>query len=139
MKSKFATKYQDRIQDIKASDETRLKNIKMYEETGSLYNFKEESSENKIENTNIFTNNKLFAFKEKLKWGFKNKEGNTIVEPKFELVTEFNDYGFAGIKQNDKIGDMIVTVEIQIPQDLSVEEIDLYKKLQELRGGKRVF
>lgn len=44
-----------------------------------------------------------------------------------------------GIKQNDKIGDMIVTVEIQIPQDLSVEEIDLYKKLQELRGGKRVF
>ena len=51
MKSKFATKYQDRIQDIKASDETRLKNIKMYEETGSLYNFKEESSENKIENT----------------------------------------------------------------------------------------
>ena len=44
-----------------------------------------------------------------------------------------------GIKQSDKIGDMIVTVEIQIPQDLSVEEIDLYKKLQELRGGKRVF
>ena len=44
-----------------------------------------------------------------------------------------------GIKQNDKIGDMIVTVEIQIPHDLSVEEIDLYKKLQELRGGKRVF
>lgn len=44
-----------------------------------------------------------------------------------------------GIKQNDKIGDMIVTVEIQIPQDLSVEEINLYKKLQELRGEKRVF
>ena len=43
------------------------------------------------------------------------------------------------IKQNDKIGDMIVTVEIQIPQDLSVEEINLYKKLQELRGEKRVF
>ena len=61
MKSKFATKYQDRIQDIKASDETRLKNIKMYEETGSLYNFKEESSENKIENTK--TENKLIISK----------------------------------------------------------------------------
>ncbi len=61
MKSKFATKYQDRIQDIKASDETRLKNIKMYEETGSLYNFKEESSENKIENTK--TENKLITSK----------------------------------------------------------------------------
>ena len=61
MKSKFATKYQDRIQDIKASDETRLKNIKMYEETGFLYNFKEESSENKIENTK--TENKLITSK----------------------------------------------------------------------------
>ena len=61
MKSKFATKYQDRIQDIKASDETRLKNIKMYEETGFLYNFKEESSENKIENTK--TENKLIISK----------------------------------------------------------------------------
>ena len=61
MKRKFATKYQDRIQDIKASDETRLKNIKMYEETGSLYNFKEESSENKIENTK--TENKLITSK----------------------------------------------------------------------------
>lgn len=61
MKSKFATKYQDRIQDIKASDETRLKNIKMYEETGSLYSFKEESSENKIENTK--TENKLITSK----------------------------------------------------------------------------
>lgn len=38
LKSKFATKYQERIQDIKMSDETRLENIKLYEETGSLYN-----------------------------------------------------------------------------------------------------
>lgn len=38
LKSKFAVKYKDRIQDIKSSDETRLENIKHYEETGSLYN-----------------------------------------------------------------------------------------------------
>lgn len=63
-----------------------------------------DSNGNKIENTNIFTNNKLFAFKEKSKWGFKNKEGNTIVEPKYELVTEFNEYGFAGIKSNGRWG-----------------------------------
>lgn len=37
-----------------------------------------------------------------------------------------------GIKQNKKVGDMIVTVEIQIPQDLTEEEIDLYKKLRQL-------
>lgn len=37
-----------------------------------------------------------------------------------------------GIKQNNKIGDMIVTVEIQIPQNLTDEEISLYKRLQEI-------
>ena len=40
MKSKFASKYQERIRDIKASNETRLENIKLYEQTGSLYNVK---------------------------------------------------------------------------------------------------
>lgn len=37
-----------------------------------------------------------------------------------------------GIEQNDKVGDMIVTVEIQIPKSLSEEEIDLYKRLAEI-------
>lgn len=37
-----------------------------------------------------------------------------------------------GIEQNNKIGDMIVTIEIQIPKDLSEAEINLYKKLQEI-------
>ena len=36
-----------------------------------------------------------------------------------------------GVVQKDKIGDMIITVEIKIPQDLSQEEIALYKKLAE--------
>ena len=37
-----------------------------------------------------------------------------------------------GIEQNNKIGDMIVTVEIQIPKNLSDEEISLYKRLAEI-------
>lgn len=40
-----------------------------------------------------------------------------------------------GIEQNNKIGDMIVTVEIQIPKNLSNEEIELYKKLQEISSS----
>ena len=39
-----------------------------------------------------------------------------------------------GIRQNSKVGDMIVTVEIQIPQDLTDEEVELYKKLRQLKG-----
>ena len=37
-----------------------------------------------------------------------------------------------GIVQNEKVGDMIITVEIRIPKNLSKEELDLYKKLSEI-------
>ena len=37
-----------------------------------------------------------------------------------------------GLVQNNKIGDMILRVEIQIPKNLSEEELDLYKKLEEI-------
>lgn len=37
-----------------------------------------------------------------------------------------------GIVQNEKIGDMIVVLEVKIPKALSKEEIDLYKKLAEV-------
>ena len=33
-----------------------------------------------------------------------DKEGNIIIEPKYDMVTEFNSYGFAGIKQGNKWG-----------------------------------
>jgi DnaJ-class molecular chaperone len=37
-----------------------------------------------------------------------------------------------GIVQNNHVGDMIITVEIKIPKNLSNEEINLYKKLEEI-------
>ena len=42
-----------------------------------------------------------------------------------------------GLVQNNKIGDMIVTVEIKIPQNLSEEEIDLYRRLEKLSENIR--
>ena len=40
-----------------------------------------------------------------------------------------------GIVQNNQIGDMIITVEIKIPHNLSQQELDLYKKLAECSTG----
>ena len=37
-----------------------------------------------------------------------------------------------GINLNGKIGDMILTVEIQIPKNITSEEVELYKKLKQL-------
>ena len=59
---------------------------------------------NPIQNTSIFTENTLFAYQENGKWGFRDKEGNTVIQPVYDMVTESNSYGFAGIKQNGKWG-----------------------------------
>ena len=40
-----------------------------------------------------------------------------------------------GIESEGKTGDMIITVEIQIPKTLTNEEIELYKKLQEISSA----
>lgn len=40
-----------------------------------------------------------------------------------------------GIVQNNKIGDMIITIEIKIPKNLTGEEIELYKKLESISSG----
>lgn len=50
---------------------------------------------------------------------------NTSSGQKFRLSGE-------GLEQEDKKGDMIVTVNIEIPQKLSEEEIKLYKKLKDI-------
>lgn len=60
---------------------------------------------NEISNVDIFTNLEIFAFvNEDGKWGFKNKEGNIVVEANYDMVTELNSYGFAGIKKDNKWG-----------------------------------
>ena len=52
----------------------------------------------------ILTENKLFAIYKDGKWGFEDKDGNIKVDCSYEYVTEFNRYGFAGVKQNGKWG-----------------------------------
>ncbi|MCI8362491.1 MAG: WG repeat-containing protein [Clostridia bacterium] len=59
---------------------------------------------NLINNKEIFTQNSVFSYNKNGKWGFVNKEDNIIVEAKYDMVTEFNNYGYAGICINDKWG-----------------------------------
>ena len=59
---------------------------------------------NELKNTEVYPNNTLFAKKEGDKWGFTDKNGNTVVEAKYDKVTEFNEYGFAGVRLDGKWG-----------------------------------
>ena len=59
---------------------------------------------NIISNQTIFPEKQLLAVKQGEKWGFVNQVGEMKVEPKYDMVTEFNQYGYAGIKQDGKWG-----------------------------------
>ena len=59
---------------------------------------------NIISNKDILQNNKLFAYNQNGKWGFVDSNENIVVEAKYDIVTEFNQYGFAGVKKGNKWG-----------------------------------
>lgn len=60
-------------------------------------------------------------------------EGNLSLKipPKTHSGQKFRLAG-QGIKQNGKIGDLIVIIDIEIPQSLSDDEVKLYEKLKKL-------
>ncbi len=57
-----------------------------------------------LSNKEIYKSNKLFAKSKDGKWGFVDNNDNVIVENKYDMVTEFNEYGFAGIRLDQKWG-----------------------------------
>ena len=59
---------------------------------------------NKQEAKNIFTENKIFAQQKDGKWGYVDKNGNTVVEFKYEMATDINKYGFGAFKLDGKWG-----------------------------------
>ena len=61
-------------------------------------------SGNKLNAKDIFPNNQLYAKKINDKWGFVDSDGNMVIENQYEMVTDFNKYGYAGIKIDGKWG-----------------------------------
>ncbi len=57
-----------------------------------------------LETKEVFKDNALIASKKDNKWGFVDRNGNIVVEYSYDKVTEFNEYGFAGIKIHNKWG-----------------------------------
>lgn len=93
--------------------------IEVYSEKDTKY-FDLEGKE--LISQEIFANNKLFAKKIDGKWGFINKQNNVVVEAIYDKVTEFNSYGFAGIKKAGKWGVINDLGEIVIEPIYNIEE-----------------
>lgn len=57
-----------------------------------------------VSNTEVYSKNKVFAFQENGKWGYKDKSGKVLVEPTYDFATDINEYGFGGITLEGKWG-----------------------------------
>ncbi len=97
--------YSENMQKIASMDNATITTGNNYimlasEDDFSYYDF----NGNKLESKDIFEDNQLFAKKINDKWGFVDKNGNLVVENKYEMVTDFNKYGYAGVKLDGKWG-----------------------------------
>lgn len=88
----------------------------------------------KVTNKTVYLNNKLFASKSGKKWGFVDLKDNTQVDYLYDQVTEFNEFGFAGIKKDGKWGvinqdgEVILEPTYEIENDNSPIFIGIYYK-----------
>ena len=81
--------------------ETNDNYIKIYNDEQTKY-FNKEGKE--LTNAEVYPNNQLFAKEDSGKWGFVDKNGNVVIDYKYEKITEFNQYGFAAVKLDGKWG-----------------------------------
>ena len=59
---------------------------------------------NILNNKEIFKDSNLFAYEDAGKWGFVDNTGNIKVIANYDMVTELNFYGYAGIQKDGKWG-----------------------------------
>lgn len=105
---KNITLYNLNMKEIVSMDNAIIKEVKdeksyilLYSDTDFKYLDKKG---NILTSQTIFENNTLFAKNINGKWGFVDKNGNLKVQNDYELATDFNKYGFAGIKKDGKWG-----------------------------------
>ena len=111
--------------------------VRLYSETENRY-FDYTGKE--LSASEAFPNNKLYAKKINGKWGFVDKNGELKITNEYDMVTELNEYGFAGIKKDGKWGVINENGEIiQEPtyklQSISPIFIGKYYKSEEWYGN----
>ncbi|MDR0978483.1 MAG: WG repeat-containing protein [Lachnospiraceae bacterium] len=85
------------------------------------YNFNLEEKKN----TEVLTQNTLFLSKKDGKYGYTNKEGQIVVDYKYDDATEQNKYGYVSVQMNGKWGSLD-----QIGKEVQSTNVDLSQNMQ---------
>ena len=109
-------------------------------ENGDLYItvHLKEATEYKMEGLNIYKTLPLTPFEAVLGGDIKFNTINGNIQVKIAPNTQNGQkirIAKCGLTQNQKVGDLILTVEIKIPKNLTQEELSLYNRLKELSTG----
>lgn len=116
-----------------ATIEVKNDYIRIYNDNEVKY-FSLEGQE--LRNTEVYLNNVLFAMQKNGKWGFADKEGNIVVEAKYDKVTEFNEYGFAAVKKDGKWGAIsregkeVIDPSYEIKEESQISFIGIYYQVK---------
>lgn len=99
--------YSSNIEKVLTMSEGIVENVG--EKYVSIYSKTElkyiDESGNIVSNTEVYPDAKLYAYQaDDGKWGFVDKNSNIVVDCKYDIVTELNEYGFAGVCQDGKWG-----------------------------------
>ena len=88
-------------------------------------------------NKELLKNNEIYAYSKNGKWGFINSNDIILVEPNYDIVTEFNQYGYAGIKKDEKWGVVNKEGKIIVEPSYKIEwnEPDFISKYCKLNFG----
>ena len=116
-----------------ATIETINDYIKIYNDTETKYLDKQG---NEVLNTVVYQNNKIFASKnEQGKYGFVDKSNSIVVDYQYDKVTEVNEYGYAGVKKDEKWGvinqngEVILEPTYELPDEIEPDFIGPYSKV----------
>ena len=77
----------------------------------------------KVDNKTVYLKNNLFASKSNNKWGFVDLKDNVKVPYEYDEVTEFNEFGFAGVHKDGKWGVINENGEIVLEPTYESDEI----------------
>lgn len=82
------------------------------------YNFKFEEKEAK----DIFSNHTLFLSKKDGKYGYKDKDGNIVVDYIYDDAKEQNDYGYCSVKKGDVWGSLNKDGNVELEPSINLDE-----------------